>query len=100
MEGLDSLLPALLEPAGIAAVFALAIWAGTRLGSTWIAANKDIELARVAVTQTLAEALRTQAQTLGEQSLDIRQRIEAQDIVLRRILMSREDSPLTGDAPA
>lgn len=90
MEGLDTLLPALLEPAGIAAVFALAIWGGVRLGSAWIAAQEKIELARVEVTRALAGALQAQAETLSAQTIEIRQRIEAQDIVLRRLVRQVE----------
>lgn len=96
MESFDTLLPAILEPAGIAAVFALAIWAGAKLGAAWIVAQKDIELARVAVTASLAEALRAQAHTMGEQALDIRQRIEAQDIVLRRMVVAQNQNNAGG----
>ena len=97
MDAVDQVLPQILQQAGIAGVFALAIWAGLKLGSLWVVAQKDIELARVAVTASLAEALRAQAATMGEQALDIRQRLEAQDIVLRRLSMqSAAEGPTTG----
>ncbi len=42
------------------------------------------------VTRALASALQAQAETLSAQTMEIRQRIEAQDIVLRRLVRQVE----------
>lgn len=83
----------LAQPVGVAALFALAIWAGLQLMRAWIAAQRDIEIARIAVQQTLADALRAQAAATGanaEVLHAMRQQVGALEIVIQRILQIQE----------
>ena len=68
MDSLDSLLPALAEPLGLAGLGALAIWAGASLVRAGIGAWRDAELARIAVQQAMAEALRAHADSQAAQA--------------------------------
>jgi len=71
------ILPALAEPLGVAALFALAIWAGMRIVLAGIAAMAQaaaahaeamarIEEARIGVQRAMADAVREQALAGGE----------------------------------
>jgi len=88
LSDLSNLAPLFTEKAGIAALGALAIWAGVRVVSVVINALRDVELARTEVQKTLAAALQSQATTaatlVAAQGEARRDSVE-QAIVLRMI---------------
>ena len=77
------------QPAGVAALFALAIYLGARLVTAGIGAMREVELARLAIQQTMAEAVRAGAaagETQAAAVRDLAMRVGASEIVLQRIL--------------
>ena len=89
---LSDLLPALVEPLGLAAVFAIAIWAGVRVILAGITAWRDVTLERAAAqrvqAEALAQALRGQAEAqtaLRELQGGVQRTMESQTIALRLI---------------
>lgn len=87
-DALTNLAPLLSERLGIAAVFALAIYAGVVVVRAYIASMRDVELARVAVQQTLAAAIQTQAAAVAEHAAadrEMRQAVSGLEIVVTRV---------------
>jgi|UPI0003710FE0 predicted outer membrane protein len=95
---LSELVPLLSERLGLAAIFALAIYAGVVVARAYIASMRDIELARVAVQQTLAAAIQTQAGAVAEHAAadrEMRQAVSGLEIVVTRVsqmIESQRDS--------
>jgi hypothetical protein len=86
---LSELVPLLAEPLGIAALGAMAIWAGVRVVSVVIQALRDVELARVQVQQAMANAVLAQAHAAGEHAVSdraLREQVGALEIVIQRVL--------------
>jgi hypothetical protein len=88
----SELLPALVEPLGLAAVFAMAIWAGVRVTLVGIAAWRDVTLERAQAArlqaEALAHALRAQVEAqaaLRELQGGVQRTMESQTIALRLI---------------
>lgn len=89
MESLTDLIPLLAEPLGIAALGAMAIWAGVRVVQVVINALRDVEMARVAVQQAMADAVRAQAQAAAEHVASdraLRETVGGLEIVIQRLL--------------
>lgn len=93
MDSLTDLIPLLAEPLGIAALGAMAIWAGVRVVAVVIEALRDVELARVAVQQAMADAVRAQAQAASEHVASdraLREAVGGLEIVIQRLLQMAE----------
>jgi hypothetical protein len=93
MESLTDLIPLLAEPLGIAALGAMAIWAGVRVVQVVINALRDVEMARVAVQQAMADAVRAQAQAAAEHVASdraVREAVGGLEIVVQRLLQMVE----------
>jgi hypothetical protein len=94
---LSALLPALAEPLGLAAIFALAIWGGVRVALAMVGAWREAELARIAVSQAMAETIRAHAETTAQAirvSEETRRELAEMGITLRVIAQRTGTLPI------